>query len=242
MNKTMKCGKSAMKSIRSAVLVIGMIGLAAMSDAKAATVVYGFDQLSNLFTSSSLSAELSPGSYFAFGSFSSSFDATTITSGNILSNLRDSTKWFKGFETGTLTGEDQSYEVVGTAATADNMYAYAVLINDTLANVQAAIAGSAAGISKNFGVFTYVNTNPALRSFLPRDPASYPGDPSSFSNEAGLSAGFNNFAPVGQLGVVTPTAVALVSSIPEPSSATLLLVATLVFLPWMRRTAKACKI
>jgi hypothetical protein len=239
MNKTNKCRKNAMKSIRSAVLVIGMIGFAAMSDAKAATVVYGFDQISNLFTSSTLSSELSAGSYFAFGSFSSSFDATTITSNNILSALRDSTKWFKGFETGTLTGEDQSYEVVGTAATADNMYAYAVIINDTVANVQAAIAGSATGISNNFGVFTYVNTNPTLRSFLPRDPASYPGDPSSFSNEAGLAAGFNNFAVVGNLGSVTPTAVAL---IPEPSSATLLLVASLVFLPWMRRTSKECKI
>jgi hypothetical protein len=239
MKKGLKFGKVTMKSIRKSFLVVGLVGFAAMSDAKAATVVYGFDQISNLFTTSSLSAELSSGSYFALGSFSSSFDATTITANNILSTLRDSTKWFKAFETATITGEDQSYEVTGTAATADNMYAYAVIINDTVANVQAAIAGSATGISKNFGVFTYVNTNPALRSFLPRDPASYPGDPSSFSNEAGLSAGFNNFAAVGNLGVVTPTAVAL---IPEPSSATLLLVASLVFLPWMRRAAKECKI
>jgi hypothetical protein len=242
MKNGLKFGNVTMESIRKSLLVIGFIGFAAMSDAKAATVVYGFDQISNLFTSSSLSNELSPGSYFAFGSFSSSFDATTITASNILSTLRDSTKWFKGFETGTLTGPDQTYEIAGTAATADNMYAYAVLINDTVANVQAALAGSATGISKNFGVFTYVNTNPALRSFLPRDPASYPGDPSSFSNEAGLSAGFNNFAPVGQLGVVTTDAVALVAAIPEPSSAKLLLVAALVFLPWMRRTAKECKI
>ena len=239
MKKVIKCGKDTMKSIRGTVVAIGMIGLAAMSDAKAATVVYGFDQISNIFTSSSLSSELSPGSYFAFGSFSSSFDATTITSGNILSTMRDATKWFKGFETATLTGEDQSYEVTGTAATADNMYAYAVIINDTVANVQAAIAGTATGISKSFGVFTYVNTNPALRSFLPRDPASYPGDPSSFSNEAGLAAGFNSFAAVGNLGVVTPTSVAL---IPEPSSAKLLLVAALLALPWMRRTSKECKI
>jgi hypothetical protein len=55
----------------------------------------------------------------------------------------------------------------------------------------------------------------------------------------GLGAGFNNFVAVGNLGVVTASAVAL---IPEPSSAKLLLVAALLALPWMRRTAKACKI
>lgn len=238
MNKTSEVRKDAMALIRGTVLAIGMLGMAAMSDAKGATVVYGFDQLSNIYTSSSLSTELSAGSYFAFGSFSSSFDATTITSGNILSALRNPSVWFKAFETATLTG-DQSYTVNGTAATADNMYAYAVLINDTVANVQAAIAGSASGISKDFGVFTYVNTDPTLRSFLPRDPANYAGDPNQFSNEAGLGATYNNFAPVGQLGVVTPTAVAL---IPEPSSVKLLLVAALAFLPWVRRTAKECKI
>jgi hypothetical protein len=242
MKKELKCGKVPMESIRKAVLVIGLIAFTTMSDAKAATVVYGFDQISNLFTSSSLSAELSPGSYFAFGSFYSTFDATTITSANILSTLRDSSKWFKAFETATLTGEDQTYEVTGTAGTADGMYAYAVLINDTVANVQAAIAGSATGISKNFGVFTYVNTNPSLRFDLPRDPADFGGDNSSFSNEVGLGAGFNNFAAVGNLGVVTSTAVALVSAIPEPSSAKLLLVAALLVLPWMRRTAKEHKI
>jgi len=239
MNKTNEGRNDVMNLIRGTLLAIGMLGIAAISDAKGATVVYGFDQLSNIYTSSSLSTELSAGSYFAFGSFSSSFDATTITSGNILSTLRDATKWFKAFETATLTGEDQSYVVTGTAATADNMYAYAVIINDTVENVLAAIGGSATGISKSFGVFTYVNTDPALRSFLPRDPAAYPGDPNQFSNEAGLGATLNNFAPVGQLGVVTPTAVAL---IPEPSSAKLLLVAALLALPWMRRISKECKI
>jgi len=239
MKKDLKFGKVTMKSIRKSVLVVGLLGFAAMSDAKAATVGYGFDQISNLYTSSTFSSELSPGSYFGFGSFYSSFDPTTITQGNILSTLRDTTKWFKAFETATLTGEDQVYDVSGTAGTADGMYAYAILINDTVANVQAAIAGSATGISKNFGVFTYVNTNPFLRFDLPRDPAEFGGDNSSFSNEMGLGAGFNNFVAVGNLGVVTASAVAL---IPEPSSTKLLLVATLVFLPWIRRTAKACKI
>ena len=119
------------------------------------------------------------------------------------------------------------------------MYAYAIFIDDTFANVQTAISGSAAGISKNFGVFTYVNTNPLLRFDLPRDPADFGGDNTSFSNEVGLSAGFNNFVAVGSLGVVTSTSVVL---IPEPSSAKLLLVAALLFLPWMRQTVKACKI
>jgi len=239
MKKDLKFGKATMKSIRKSVLVVGLLGFAAMSDAKAATVGYGFDQISNLYTSSTFSSELSPGSYFGFGSFYSSFDPTTITQGNILSTLRDTTKWFKAFETATLTGEDQVYDVSGTAGTANGMYAYAILINDTVENVQAAIAGSAAGISQNFGVFTYVNTNPLLRFDLPRDPAEFGGDNSSFSNEVGLGAGFNNFVAVGSLGVVTSSAVALV---PEPSSAELLLVAALLFLPWMRQTAKACKI
>ena len=239
MKQNINCSNVMKKSLRTSVLMLGLIAFITTSDGKAATVGYGFDQISNLFTSSTFTAELSPGSYFGFGSFYSSFDPTTITQGNILSTLRDTTKWFKAFETATLTGEDQAYDVSGTAGTADGMYAYAILINDTVANVQAAIAGSATGISKNFGVFTYVNTNPLLRFDLPRDPAEFGGDNSSFSNEMGLGAGFNNFVAVGNLGVVTASAVAL---IPEPSSATLLLVAGLVFLPWMRRTAKACKI
>jgi len=242
MKKVLIRKEGMIKSFRSALLVVGLVGLTTMSDAKAATVVYGFEQISNLFTNSSMSAELSPGSYFAFGSFYPTFNATTITSANILSTLRDSAKWFKAFETATLTGEDQSYVVSGTAATAANMYAYAILINDTVANVQTALAGSAAGVTKNFGVFTYVNTDPTLRAVLPRDPADYPGDANSFSNEVGLGANLSNFTPVGNLGVVTATGVALVSSIPEPSSAKLLLVAALVFLPWVRRTAKECKI
>jgi hypothetical protein len=239
MKQNIKCGNVMMKSMRKALLVVGLIGFTTMSDAKAATVGYGFDQVSNLFTSSTFTAELSPGSYFGFGSFYSSFDPTTITQANILSTLRDPAKWFKAFETATLTGVDQEYDVSGTAATADGMYAYAILINDTLENVQAAISGSAAGISRNFGVFTYVNTNPLLRFDLPRDPAGFGGDNSSFSNEMGLGTGFNNFVAVGSLGVVTSSAVALV---PEPSSAKLLLVAALLALPWMRQTAKACKI
>jgi len=239
MKKILNCGAVMIKSLRNIVPMLGLIGFITMSDAKGATVVYGFDQISNLFTSSKLTSELSPGSYFGFGSFYSTFDPTTITQGNILSALRDSTKWFKAFETATLTGEDQSYSVTGTAATVANMYAYAVLINDTVANVQTALAGSAAGISKNFGVFTYVNTDPTLRAVLPRDPADYAGDANSFSNEIGLPATLNNFTPVGNLGVVTSTAVAL---IPEPSSAHLLLVAALFLLPWMRRTPKECKI
>lgn len=239
MKKELKRKKGMMKSFRGALLVVGLIGFTTMSDAKAATVVYGFDQITNLFTNSTFTAELSPGSYFAFGSFYSTFDATTITSANILSTLRDSTKWFKAFETATLTGEDQSYSVTGTAATAANMYAYAVLINDTVANVQTALAGPAAGVTTNFGVFTYVNTDATLRAVLPRDPADYAGDANSFSNEVGLGASLNNFTAVGNLGVVTASAVAL---IPEPSSTKLLLVAALLALPWMRRTAKACKI
>jgi hypothetical protein len=239
MKQNRNCSNAMKKSLRSSVLMLGLIAFITMSDAKAATVGYGFDQISNLYTSSTFSSELSPGSYFGFGSFYSSFDPTTITQGNILSTLRDTTKWFKAFETATLTGEDQAYDVSGTAGTADGMYAYAILIDDTVANVQAAIKGSATGISKNFGVFTYVNTNPLLRFDLPRDPADFGGDNSSFSNEMGLGTGFNNFVAVGNLGVVTASAVAL---IPEPSSAKLLLVAALLALPWMRRTAKACKI
>jgi hypothetical protein len=239
MKQNINYGGVMKKSARSSILMLSLISFITMSDAKAATVGYGFDQISNLYTSSTFSSELSPGSYFGFGSFYSSFDPTTITQGNILSTLRDTSKWFKAFETATLTGEDQAYDVSGTAGTADGMYAYAILINDTVANVQAAIAGSATGISKNFGVFTYVNTNPHLRFDLPRDPADFGGDNSSFSNEMGLDTGFNNFVAVGNLGVVTASAVAL---IPEPSSAKLLLVAALLALPWMRRTAKACKI
>jgi hypothetical protein len=239
MKQNINCGGVMKKSARNSILMLSLIGFITMSDARAATVGYGFDQISNLYTSSTLSLELSSGSYFGFGSFAPSFDPTTITQANILSTLRDPAKWFKAFETATLTGVDQEYDVSGTAATADGMYAYAILINDTLENVQAAISGSAAGISRNFGVFTYVNTNPLLRFDLPRDPAGFGGDNSSFSNEMGLANGFNNFVAVGSLGVVTSSAVALV---PEPSSAKLLLVAALLALPWMRQTAKACKI
>lgn len=143
MKQNINCGDVMKKSLRNSVLMLGIIGFITTSDAKAATVGYGFDQISNLFTSSTFTAELSPGSYFGFGSFYSSFDPTTITQDNILSTLRNTTKWFKAFETATLTGEDQAYDVSGTAGTADGMYAYAILINDKLENVQAAIAGSA---------------------------------------------------------------------------------------------------
>jgi hypothetical protein len=79
--------------------------------------------------------------------------------------------------------------------------------------------GSAAGISTQFGVFTYSNTDPALRADLPQDPAIAP-DPSSFSTEFGLGSSMNNFAPVaGKGSLVGVEGVAL---IPEPSSASLL--------------------
>ena len=237
MKKGMKLENTTVESMRKALLVIGLISFTTMSDASAATVSYGFDQISNLYTSSTLSSELSSGSYFAFGSFYPTFDPTTITQANILSTLKDPTKWFKAFETATLAGADETYDVVGTAATVNNMYAYAVFINNTLAYVQNAASGTE--LTTNYGVFTYTNTNPSLRYDLPRDPADYAGDNTSFSNEMGLGAGFNNFVAVGNLGVVTASAVAL---IPEPSSAKLLLVAALLFLPWMRRTAKECKI
>ena len=240
MKQNIKFGNVTVKSMHKVLLVIGLMSFTTMRDAKAATVVYGFDQITDLFTSSSLSTALSSGSYFAFGSFYPAFDARTITSANLLSTLRDSSKWFKAFETATLTGVDQSYSVTGTAATASNMYAYAVFINDTVANVQAALLGSATGISTAFGVFTYVNTDATLRAVLPRDPADYAGDANSFSNEIDLPATLNNFAPVGSLGIVTSGGVAL--QVPEPSSAKLLLVAALFLLPWMRRTAKVCKI
>jgi len=237
MKQTVKCENKTVQSLRKALLVIGLMSFTTMSGASAATVAYGFDQISNLYTNSSLSAELNPGSYFAFGSFYPTFDPTTITKANLLATLKDPTKWFKAFETATLTGEDQTYDVLGTAATANNMYAYAVFINNTLAYVQNAASGTE--LTTDYGVFTYTNTNPSLRYDLPRDPADYGGDNTSFSNEMGVSAGFNNFVAVGNLGVVTSSAVAL---IPEPSSAKLLLVAALLFLPWMRRTAKECKI
>ena len=231
-----------MQSMRKALLVIGLIGFTVISDAKAAAILYGFDQGLDIYKSNSLTTKLSAGSYFGFGSFYSSFDPTTITKANILSTLRDTTKWFMGFETSlvvpTVANPDVVYSISGTAATADNMYAYALFIDDTYDNVKAAISGSATGISNNFGLFTYSNTKSNLRYDLPRDSAFY-ADPSDFDMQVGMSSGFNNFVAVGNLGVVTGSAVALV---PEPSSTKLLLVAALLALPWMRRTAKACKI
>ena len=50
MKQTVKCGNTAMESMRKALLAIGLMSFTTMSDAKAATVQYGFDQLSNLFT------------------------------------------------------------------------------------------------------------------------------------------------------------------------------------------------
>ena len=232
-----------MQSMRKALLVVGLIGFTVISDAKAAAILYGFDQGMDIYKSNSLTTKLSAGSYFAFGSFySSTFDPTTITQNNLLASLRDTTKWFMGFETPlivpTVASPDVLYSISGTAATADNMYAYALFIDDTYANVKAAISGSATGISNNFGLFTYSNTKSNLRYDLPRDSAFF-ADPSDFDMQVGMPSGFNNFVAVGNLGVVTASAVAL---IPEPSSAHLLLVAALLALPWMRRTSKACKV
>jgi hypothetical protein len=86
--------------------------------------------------------------------------------------------------------------------------------------VQAALSGSATGITKEFGVFTYSNTNPALRAALPRDPAEFPADASGFSTETGLAAGLSNFTAVAGLGSVAAGSIVL---IPEPTSVSLLL-------------------
>ena len=195
-----------------------------MPQAKAAVVQIGFDQLSNVFIDSSLGQSLASGSYFAFGSFSSDSVAAGITQANILSNLRNGSTWFKSFETSFVNSDDASYDISATASTSTDVsprqFAYAIYINDTVSNVQAALSGSATGITQAFGVFTYSNSNPALRAALPRDPAEFGGDASGFSTETGLGSGLSNFVAVPGLGNVAAGGISL---IPEPSSISLLL-------------------
>ena len=202
-------------------LAATLLALLLVSQAKAAVVQIGFDQLSNVFINSSLNQSLASGSYFAFGSFSSDTIAGGITQANILSNLRNPTTWFKSFEVSFVDSDDHSYDIrTATAAVATGQLAYAIYINDTVSNVQAALLGSATGITKEFGVFTYSNSNPALRTALPRDPADFPGDASGFSTETGLDDGLSNFTAVAGLGNVTAPGIVL---IPEPTSVSLLL-------------------
>ena len=214
-----------MKKLKMNKIVGALLALLLVPQAKAAVVQIGFDQLNNVFIDSSLNQSLDSGSYFAFGSFSSDTVAGGITQANILSNLRNPLTWFKSFETSFVNSDDHSYDIGNaTASTSTDIsprqFAYAIYINDTVANVQAALAGSATGITKEFGVFTYSNTIASLRAALPRDPAEFGGDASGFSTESGLAAGLNNFVAVPGLGDVAAGGISL---IPEPSSISLLL-------------------
>jgi hypothetical protein len=215
-----------MKTSNISKMVGALLALLLMPQAKAAVVEIGFDQLSSVFVDRSLNQSLASGSYFAFGSFSSDAVAGGITQANILTNLRNPLIWFKSFETSFVNSDDHSYEIANAIASTSTdisprQFAYAIYINDTVANVQTALAlsGGAAGISKEFGIFTYSNTNPALRAALPRDPATF-NDPSGFSTEFGLGTGFSNFTAVSGLGNVAAGGISL---IPEPSSVSLLL-------------------
>jgi hypothetical protein len=199
------------------------ITLASVPLARAANVGIDFDQFGYVYTSytsSTVNTRMAGGSYFGFGSFNSSFDPTTITQSNILSTLRSSANWFKSFETAYIDSDDTQYNITSaTAATDDRQLAYVVYINDSLANVQAALlAGSATGISTQFGIFTYANTNPSLRYDLPRDPGVAP-DRTLFSNEFGLGTGINNFVPVAGKG--SQVGIEGVLLIPEPTSGSL---------------------
>ena len=203
-------------------LAVAMAAVLAVSPAKAATVEIGFDQLSAVYVNASQTTTLANGSYFAFGSFASSFDVTTITSANLLASLRSS-NWTKSFDVAFIDLDDTSYTIANaTAATAAGQSAYVIYINDTLANVRTALLGSDAGVSTAFGVFTYNNTVSSARAALPRDPVDFPGDGAQFSTEFGLAAGFNNFVEVPGLGVVDEANDAIVL-IPEPSTGSLLL-------------------
>jgi hypothetical protein len=209
-------------------LAPALLALLLVSQAKAAVVQIGFEQLSNVFINSSLSQSLASGSYFAFGSFSSDAVAAGITQANILTNLRNSSTWFKSFETSFVSSDDTTYNISSIASTSTDItprqFAYAIYINDTVGNVQAALAqtgsGAATGITKAFGVFTYSNTSPALRAALPRDPAEFPADADGFATETGLANGLNNFVAVAGLGNVATGGIIL---IPEPTSVSLLL-------------------
>jgi hypothetical protein len=216
------------KAIKSK-LVGALLALLLVPQAKAAVVEIGFDQLSNVFINSSLTQSLANGSYFAFGSFSSDAVASGITQANILTNLRNPSTWFKSFETSFVNSVDYTYEIANAIASTSTdisprQFAYAIYINDTVANVQAALAqsgsGAATGINKEFGVFTYSNTKPDLRAALPRDPGEFSGDATGFSTESGLAAGMSNFTAVSGLGNVLAGGISL---IPEPSSISLLL-------------------
>lgn len=211
--------KSIVNKFAAAILALLLV-----PQAKAAVVQIGFDQLSNVFIDSSLGQSLASGSYFAFGSFSSDSVAAGITQANILSNLRNGSTWFKSFETSFVNSDDASYDISATASTSTDVsprqFAYAIYINDTVSNVQAALLGSATGITQAFGVFTYSNSNPALRAALPRDPAEFGGDAAGFSTETGLGSGLSNFVAVPGLGNVAAGGISL---IPEPSSISLLL-------------------
>jgi len=211
-----------MKKSTVSKLVPALLALLLVSQAKAAVVQIGFEQLSNVFVDSSLSQSLASGSYFAFGSFSSDAAAAGITQSNILNNLRNTSTWFKSFETSFISSDDTTYNISSTASTSTDprQFAYAIYINDTFSNVKAALSGSAAGITKEFGVFTYSNSNPALRAALPRDPAEFPADADGFATESGLANGLNNFVAVPGLGNVAAGGISL---IPEPSSVSLLL-------------------
>ena len=203
-----------------------LLALLLVPQAKAAVVGIGFDQLSNVFIDSSLTQSLANGSYFAFGSFSSDSVAAGITQSNILTNLRSTSTWFKSFETSFVNSDDYTYDILNATAststgTSPRQFAYAIYINDTVANVQAALSGGATGITKEFGVFTYSNnSNPALRAALPRDPTDYPADGGSFATTTPSGAGLNRFIAVPGLGNVAAGGISL---IPEPSSVSLLL-------------------
>jgi len=201
-----------------------LLALLLVPQAKAAVVEIGFDQLSNVFIDSSRTQGLATGSYFAFGSFSSDTVARGITQANILTNLRSTTTWFNSFATSFVNSADHEYTITDAIASTSTdisprQFAYAIYINDTVANVQAALSGTATGITREFGIFTYSNTNPALRAALPRDPATF-NDPSGFSTESGLGTGFSNFTAVSGLGNVAAGGISL---IPEPTSVSLLL-------------------
>jgi len=201
-------------------LAVAMAAVLAVSPAKAATVEIGFDQLSAVYVNASQTTTLANGSYFAFGSFASSFDVTTITSANLLASLRSS-NWTKSFDVAFIDLDDTSYTIANaTAATAAGQSAYVIYINDTLANVRTALLGSDAGVSTAFGVFTYNNTVSSARAALPRDPVDFPGDGAQFSTEFGLEAGFNNFVAVPGLGTINNDGIIL---IPEPATGSLLL-------------------
>jgi hypothetical protein len=207
----------------AAVLMVGLV-----APVNAATLSIGFDQLSKVYLNTTYSTEMASGRYFGFGSFSGGFDPTTISQTNILSVLRDNTKWFKSFEASYVNSNDHSYVESATAATADGQYAFVVYINDTLSNIQAALSGSGAGITTQFGVFTYSNTEPSLRADLPQDPNVSPGDQSSFDTQFTLGATKNNFTAVSGLGAVSGSGIAL---IPEPTTGSLFLLgAGLMFL------------